>query len=205
MADAEWFQPIAEQVALALERMTLTLRLKEAGRALEATVRTRTRELREANRALRGSLAEGRELRRFSEQVIASLASGLVTFDGEGRVMTANPPAAAMLQPGAAPVAGRTLSDLFGGSFALALLRQLGRRQVRIARAQGTIVVGSGEEKVIGYSVTPLRQAGGGRAWILLFRDITERSGSATRCAGSTGSSHSGRSRRTSRTSSRTR
>jgi len=173
-ADLEWLLPIAEQVALALERMCLTRRLEAAGRALEATVRTQTRELREANRALRGSLAEGRELRRSSEQVIASLASGLVTFDGGGRVITANPPATAMLHLGTAPVEGRTLSDIFGESFAAALLRKLRRRQVHIARAQGTIVVITGEEKVIGYSVTPLRQARGSRTWILLFRDITD-------------------------------
>ena len=173
-ADMEWFLPIAEQVSLALERLALTRKLEEAGRELEATVRTRTRELREANRALRSSLAEGRELRRSSEQVIASLASSLVTFDGEGRVMTANPPATAVLQLGAAPSRGVTLSDLFGEAFAAALLSKLGRRKVHIARAQGTIVIGTGEEKVIGYSVTPLRQARGGRTWILLFRDITD-------------------------------
>ena len=173
-ADMEWFLPITEQVSLALERMTLTRKLEEAGRALEATVRTRTRELREANRALRSSLAEGRELRRSSEQVIASLASSLVTFDGEGRVMTANPPATAVLHLGAAPVEGLALSDLFGERFAAALLRRLGRRKVHIARAQGAIVVGTGEEKVIGYSVTPLRRSRGGHTWILLFRDITD-------------------------------
>ena len=93
VSDMEWFLPVAEQVALALERLLLSRHLEEAGRALEATVRTRTRELHEANRALRGSLAEVRELRHYSEQVIASLASSLVTFDGEGRVLTVNPPA----------------------------------------------------------------------------------------------------------------
>jgi len=173
-ADMEWFLPIAEQVALALERTTLTRRLEGAGRALEDTVRTRTRELREANRALRGALAEGRELRRYSEQIVASLASSLVTFDAEGRVMTANPPAAAVLHLGAARVEGLRLSELFGEAFAATLLRKLGRRQVHIARAQATVVIGTGEEKVLGYSVTPLRQARGGHFWILLFRDITD-------------------------------
>jgi len=173
-ADMEWFLPITAQVSLALERLTLNRKLEEAGRALEATVRTRTRELREANNALRSSLAEGRELRRYSEQVIASLASSLVTFDVEGRVLTANPPAAAVLHLGAAPVEGRSLSALFGESFAAALLRKLVRRKVHIARAQGTIVVETGEEKVIGYSVTPLRRSRGGHTWILLFRDITD-------------------------------
>ena len=173
-ADMEWFLPITEQLALALERMTLTRKLEEAGRALETTVRTRTRELRAANRALSDSLTEVRELRRYSEQIIASLASSLVTFDVKGRVMTANPPAAAVLHLGTAPVEGLTLSDLFGEAFAAALLRKLGRRQMHIARAQATVVVGTGEEKVLGYSVSPLRQARGGRSWIMLFRDITD-------------------------------
>ena len=79
-----------------------------------------------------------------------------------------------MLHLGAAPVEGLALSDLFGEAFAAALLGRLGRRKVHIARAQATIVVGTGEEKVIGYSVTPLRQSRGGHSWILLFRDITD-------------------------------
>jgi PAS domain S-box-containing protein len=173
-ADMEWFLPIAEQVSLALEKMTLTRKLEQAGRALEGTVRTRTRELHEANRALRASLAEVRELRRYSEQVIASLASSLVTFDGEGQVITANPPARTVLHLGAAPVEGRSLADLFGEEFAVALLRRLGRRNVNITRAQATIAVGTGEQKAIGYSVTPLRRSRAGRSWILLFRDITD-------------------------------
>ena len=172
--EMEWFLPVAEQVSIALERSLLTRELEQAGRALEATVRTRTRELREANRALRGSLAEVRGLRRYSEQVIESLASSLVTFDDEGRVLAANPPARAVLSLGAAPVEGRSLADLVGEGFAAALLGRLGRRTVRLTRAQATILVGTGEEKVIGYSVTPLRQVRGGRSWILLFRDITD-------------------------------
>jgi PAS domain S-box-containing protein len=174
VADMEWFLPIAEQVSIALEKSRLTRELEQAGRKLEATVRTRTRELREVNRALRGSLAEGRELRRSSEQVIASLASSLVTFDDEGRVLTANPPARALLHLGGAPVEGRRLADFFGESFAAALLGRLGMRTMRITRAQATVLLGTGEEKILGYSVTPLRQARGGRSWILLFRDITD-------------------------------
>jgi len=57
VADMEWFLPVAEQASLALEKLLLTAKLEQAGRALEATVRVRTRELRDA-------LAEGRALRR---------------------------------------------------------------------------------------------------------------------------------------------
>ncbi len=173
-ADMEWFLPIAEAVSLALDRMSLTRKLAAAGRALESTVRTRTRELNEANRALRRSLTEVRELRRYSEQVIASLASSLVTFDSAGRVITANPPARAVLQLGDAPVEGRHLAELFGADFVAALLGRLGRRSVHITRAQATVVIGNGESKSIGYSVTPLRRSRAGISWILLFRDITD-------------------------------
>ena len=172
-ADMEWFLPIAEQVALALERVRLTQRLEDAGRALEATVRARTRELHEANRALRGSLVEVRMLRRFSEQVIASLSSSLVTFDAVGRVLTANPPARTVLNLDHAVAAGCNLGELFGDEFAASLLSRLGRG-AHITRAQAAIVAAGGERKAIGYSVTPLGRSGAGRSWILLFRDITD-------------------------------
>ena len=173
-ADMEWFLPIAEQVSLSLEKLTLTKKLKEAGRALEVTVRTRTRELHEANRALRSSLSELRELRRFSEQVIANLASSLVTFHGAGWVMTANPPARAVLHLGTTPVQGMNLADLFGAEFAAALLPRVNRSKEHITRAQAGIVLVTGEKKTIGYSVSPLRRIRTGRSWILLFRDITD-------------------------------
>jgi signal transduction histidine kinase len=173
-ADVEWFLPIAEQVSLALEKLTLTRKLEEAGRALEVTVRARTREAHEANAALRRSLVEIKELRRFSEQVIASLASSLVTFHGAGWVMTANPPARAVLHLGEESVQGLNLADLFGAEFAAALLPRLQRRNVHITRAQAGIVLRTGEQKAIGYSVTPLRRTHAGISWILLFRDITD-------------------------------
>ncbi len=174
VSDMEWFLPVAEQLSLALERAVLTRHLEEAGRALEATVRARTHELHEANSALRNSLAEVRELRHYSEQVIASLASSLVTFDGEGRVMTVNPPARTLLHLGILEAEGQPLRALFGADFAAMLLGKLVRRSVHITRAQAPIVLPRGEEKVIGYSVAPLRISRDERGWILLFRDITD-------------------------------
>ncbi len=170
----EWFLPVAEQASLALDRWWLTRRLEKSARALGVTVRSRTRELREANRALCASLNEVRDLRRYSEQIIASLASSLVTFDGGGRVMTVNPPARGVLQLGVEDVEGLPLGALFGESFATTLLGKLGQRSLHITRVQAPIVLCSGEEKVIGYSVTPLRLSRTSRGWILLFRDITD-------------------------------
>jgi nitrogen fixation/metabolism regulation signal transduction histidine kinase len=141
---------------------------------LKDAVRVRTRELREANRALRASLTEVRHLRRYSDQVIASLASSLVTFDREGRVTTVNPPARVLLQLGRVPAAGLQLSDLFGAAFAGSLLAKLGKRAVHITRVQGPVRLCTGEEKVVGYSVTPLLLPRGGNGWIMLFRDITD-------------------------------
>jgi len=175
VADMEWFLPVAEQVSLALERQLLTRKLEDAGRVLEATVRTRTRELHEANRALHRSLAEVRELRRYSEQVIASLASSLVTFDSAGRIVTVNPPARTVLQLGVGDVEGRPLRHIFGETFATALLGKLARRSVHITGVHATVVLVTGEERVIGYAVTPLRFSRGGAGWILLFRDITDK------------------------------
>jgi two-component system sensor histidine kinase AtoS len=174
MADVEWFLPVAEHVSLALEKLLLTRRLEHAALALEKTVRARTRELHEANRALRRSLAEVRQLRRYSEQVIASLASSLVAFDRDGRVRTVNPPARALLQLGNVPVAGLRLADLFGAAFADTLLGKLRQRAMHITRVQAAVVLRTGEEKIVGYSVAPLMLSRGGNGWIMLFRDITD-------------------------------
>ncbi len=172
-SDMEWFMPVAEQVSLALEKALLTVELRKAGRTLEATVCERTRALHVANRALRTTIAEVRDLRRYSEQVIAGLGSGIVTFDASGTVSTVNPQARAMLRLGDAPVEGRRLSEVFGESFARGLLAKLARRRIQISRAQTAVVLGSGEERFIGYSVTPLR-LGRRASWILQFRDITD-------------------------------
>lgn len=114
------------------------------------------------------------ELRRYGRQLIASLGSGLVIFDGAGRVIEANPPAREALDVRRGEVPGVGLAALFGEDFAVALLARLSGKAEPLARCEDAALLRSGERKTIGFSVSPLRLPKRGDGWILLFRDITE-------------------------------
>jgi signal transduction histidine kinase len=172
--DLKFLEMMAAVVAIALDNSLLYQRLLESGRRMEATVRERTGALREANRALKGTLGQIRKLTRFNEEIINSLTSALVTFDAEGWVISVNPIARRVLalRPKAEDL---RLEQIFGAAFADLLRGQLEKTKGTLSRAEGEITLRNGERKVIGYSASPLRLPDGdGSGWILLFRDLTD-------------------------------
>lgn len=172
--DLKFLEMMATVVAIALDNSLLYQRLTESGRRMEATVRERTGALREANRALKGTVGQIRKLTRFNEEIINSLASALVTFNEEGWVISVNPIARRVLslRPKAEDL---RLEEIFGAPFTELLRGQIAKTAGTLSRAEGEITLHTGERKIIGYSTSPLRLPDGdGKGWILNFRDLTD-------------------------------
>jgi signal transduction histidine kinase len=103
----------------------------------------------------------------------ASLKSGLLVLDKDGRLLALNAVGAALL--GTAPAApGTALADLLAGQ--PELLGLLGRAvgEGQALERQECAVRSAGEDLTLGLTVHPLRRDGGGvRGYLVLFADLT--------------------------------
>jgi signal transduction histidine kinase len=103
----------------------------------------------------------------------ASLKSGLLVLDKDGRLLALNAVGAALLgTPPAAP--GTALADLLAGQ--PELLGLLGRAvgEGQALERQECAVRSAGEDLTLGLTVHPLRRDGGGvRGYLVLFADLT--------------------------------
>lgn len=109
------------------------------------------------------------ELEALHRRVVDSLFSGLVTLDSKGRITSANPAAAQILQ---GPVSiGEPMAALFPGAEALEEAVRGTRRFELPMMAPG------GEPRILGGQVAPLKEPEGGGAamgHLLIFQDLTE-------------------------------
>ena len=138
-----------------------------------AQLRAKQRELERlsARAAERAATAE-----QFSERVVASLPSGLVAFNSEGRATVVNAPARALLGLG---------EDSGGGDFAALLARAPGLAEMvehclktgeLYRREEVTAKWDSGRARKLGVTVAPIdpAPAGGSRGVLCMLTDITE-------------------------------
>lgn len=124
-------------------------------------------------RSARTALAN---MRSYTTNVIESMASGLVSTDANGRVVTVNSRARRLLGLGDADVAGRDIADV------LTLEPDLERvgvgpvvRGAKDMTETETTVLVSGEPMPVALSASSLRDEEGGRAGtVVLFQDLTE-------------------------------
>jgi two-component system sensor histidine kinase PilS (NtrC family) len=114
----------------------------------------------EADRA--AEAARGAE--RFAEDVVRSIASGLITVDLDGRVVTANALAGTLLR--------RSDAELRGERIEAVLPLEAGTERVRL---EATALRGDGTGFPIGLTRTPLLDAGGEvQGALILFTDLSE-------------------------------
>jgi two-component system sensor histidine kinase AtoS len=113
--------------AQAISRGELNLRIEpesldEIGRLAAAfnhmatELREQRTALEDANAELRRRFEELADLKTYTDSILASLQSGLVTVDLDGRVVTLNPSAELMTGFFAAEVAGRYCTEVFAGT-----------------------------------------------------------------------------------------
>lgn len=131
--------------------------------------------LHQARRAATQSQADLAELRVLHEDIIQSLASGVVTVDGRGRVATAN--RAAGVIGGVAPdtLVGRPWGELFGSVPTFDEVREcLERTGSGAKRFDASLRRGDGTRIPIGVSASPLTKGGEKVGIICSFQDLTE-------------------------------
>jgi PAS domain S-box-containing protein len=127
--------------------------------------------LREQERAMKAR-AEASE--RLSGEIIASMTSGLLVVDDEGRVRTLNPAALKMLGMPAAQWDGPFREVLAGAEALAGVVDECLRTGKAIVR-RAVPMPGAGRASHLGVTVSPIREEGGGaHGAICLFTDLTE-------------------------------
>lgn len=138
-----------------------------------AQLRTKQRELERlgARATQRAATAE-----QFSERVVASLPSGLVAFDSDGRATVVNAPVRALLG-----LEGRVEGEEFRRLLARApeLVEMVGRclqTGELYRREEATLRLDGGRARRLGVTVAPIDPAapGGSRGVLCMLTDITE-------------------------------
>ena len=127
--------------------------------------------LREQERATKAR-AEASE--RLSGEIIASMTSGLLVVDEEGRVRTLNPAALKMLGMSATHSEG-PFGEVLAGAEALAGVVDECLRTGKAIVRRAVPMTGAGRASHLGVTVSPIREEGGGsHGAICLFTDLTE-------------------------------
>ena len=124
-------------------------------------------QLRDAGQRLRIASRDIEDLRALNGHIITSIQSGLVSFTLDKRIIFFNPAASRITGLESEEVLYRNVSEVFP------VLKN--RRPVKSRyRWEGEFERPSGAVRTLGYSLSPLREAGGlQRGWILIFRDLT--------------------------------
>jgi two-component system nitrogen regulation sensor histidine kinase NtrY len=135
------------------------------------------RQLEEAYLDLQDKHTELEERRRYMETVLEAITTGVVSFDGVGRLTTINRAAARMFDLSEDGSVGRLLEEVFRGPEGreiIALVRQAGRADAGAVTAEVTREQGGVRLSLLA-SATALRDPEGGYGGaVLVFDDLTE-------------------------------
>lgn len=115
-------------------------------------------------------------MQQYNDRILASMSSAVITFDAEGKAVTANPAALRILRREPADLVGQTAEALFGGENAW-VLDKLHRAETEVApeSAVDALLELGGDERVsVNLSAMPLRGGSGEPLGaMLLFDDIS--------------------------------
>jgi PAS domain S-box-containing protein len=131
--------------------------------------------LENANTELRRGLEDLADLKGYTDNILASLTSGIVTVDLEGRVVTLNPAAELMTGFFAGEVTGRYCTEVFAQTPDLAevLMATLANR-IPVLGTTLTLRRRGGRGLPVELSVSPLRGSEGKELGVIgVFRDLT--------------------------------
>jgi len=149
--------------------------LAEAFNHMAAELARQHAALENANSELRRGLEELADLKGYTDNILASLTSGIVTVDLEGRVVTLNPAAELMTGFFAGEVAGRYCTEVFAQTPDLAevLMETLANRTPVLGTTL-TLRRRGGRGLPVELSVSPLRGSEGKELGVIgVFRDLT--------------------------------
>jgi two-component system sensor histidine kinase PilS (NtrC family) len=167
LADIIWWQPVQLSVAVWLQIAVFVVVFIATGLiASRVRVMGAEREILE------------REVRRLTLEaadILRNIASGVVTVDGEGSVLYANPAALELLGLGDSEVEGRHLEDLVGDR-ARELLRTIALTQTggqQTLRAEGTVRLDD-RSFPIGLTTTSIEYGAATPSVTAIFTDISD-------------------------------
>jgi len=143
--------------------------------------------LREARAGREELAAELVKVRLQAEDILRNIRSGIVTVDGGGNLVYANPAASALLGLDLGGLAGRSVRDLFGSVSPelVAALEQAATSGIRTIRAEGKVItatrgfpIGLNTTVMAGVeqpgSLNAANGTGGGRTATAIFQDLTD-------------------------------
>ena len=130
--------------------------------------------LRRADARLEKASTELADLQAFSQHVIDSLTSGLMTTDMDGRVMTFNGAAEAITGLPSRGVIGRHVEEVLQFPPELKGLFARPHGRPRLARLEVPFRCGDGRSIELGLSGAPLMTPRGETGFLVIFQDVTE-------------------------------
>ena len=131
--------------------------------------------LEDANTELRRGFGELADLKSYTDNILASLTTGIVTADLEGRVVTLNPAAELMTGFFAGEVRGRYCTEVFAHTPDLAeLLMETLATRAAVPGITVTLRRRNGRTVPVELSAAPLRGGEGKELGVIgVFRDLT--------------------------------
>jgi two-component system sensor histidine kinase AtoS len=151
-------------------------RLAAAFNHMAAELARQRAALEDANAELRRGFEDLADLKDYTDNILASLPTGIVTVDLEGRIVTLNPAAELMTGFFAGEVAGRYCTEVFAHTPQLGelLMETLATRVPTPAGATLTLRRRDGRGLPVELSVSPLRGREGKELGVIgVFRDLT--------------------------------
>ena len=114
------------------------------------------------------------DLRAFSDHVISSLASGLATTDIDGRILSFNKAAEAIIGVTQAQALQRSASEVLQLPPEFSELFGSGDGRPRLPRVEYVFTYSDGRQSEIGISTTTLKTPRGDAGFVFTFLDVTE-------------------------------
>jgi two-component system sensor histidine kinase PilS (NtrC family) len=166
------FTPMVELPTLGVARYTVAINLSGFF-AVALLAGSLAESLRSAGARLEYASHEIRDLRRFNENVINSLLSGLVTTDAEARILTFNRAASVILGiPSTQAIRHDAIAVLQLPSDARAGLASIG--DTRLLKIDTQHRTGDGRSIDLGLTVSPLTFPDGRAGFLFTFQDVTD-------------------------------
>jgi two-component system sensor histidine kinase PilS (NtrC family) len=169
---ARRFSPVVELPTLRVAQYTVAINLG-GFLAVAMLAGSLADSLRSAGAKLEHASLAIRDLRVFNEYVINSLLSGLITTDGEGRVLTLNRAAVSILGVPAARAVGRDVSEVMQTPDWVRP-RLPGLTEGRSLKVDCPHRTPDGRELEMGLTFSPLTFPDGRKGYLLSFQDVTD-------------------------------
>ena len=150
-------------------------RLALAFNEMAAQLGRQRAELEAAHAALRQRFAELSDLKSYTDHILRSFVNGLVTLDLDGRVVTVNPAAEALMGGAAGALTGRPAAEAFQHLPELRdLLLETLRTRVGVGPVSFVLARSDGQSVPVELATTPLRGAEGQALGVVaVLRDLT--------------------------------